>query len=119
MMTCGPGNRMLSAVRMRTVRVRQPKRRASAAHTPAITRSCRGLLRFMDPACPARTPSGNRGNPPLTPASIPRFCGYKGLMPTRLLLLADTHLPTRAKELRPSVWRAVEGADVVIHAGQV
>jgi uncharacterized protein len=38
-------------------------------------------------------------------------------MSTRLLLLADTHLPTRAKELRPSVWRAVERTDVVIHAG--
>lgn len=38
-------------------------------------------------------------------------------MPTRLLLLADTHLPTRAKELPPSVWRAADTADVVIHAG--
>ncbi|HUG51338.1 MAG TPA: metallophosphoesterase [Terrimesophilobacter sp.] len=38
-------------------------------------------------------------------------------MATRLLLLADTHLPTRAKELRASVWRAVDDADDVIHAG--
>lgn len=38
-------------------------------------------------------------------------------MPTRLLLLADTHLPRRAKDLPAEVWRAVEEADVVVHAG--
>ena len=38
-------------------------------------------------------------------------------MPTRLLLLADTHVPNRAKDLRQRVWRAVDDADVVIHAG--
>jgi putative phosphoesterase len=38
-------------------------------------------------------------------------------MPTRLLLLADTHLPKRARELTAEVWSAVEAADVVIHAG--
>ncbi|MCS5715777.1 metallophosphoesterase [Herbiconiux sp. CPCC 205716] len=38
-------------------------------------------------------------------------------MPTRLLLLADTHLPTRAKALPDEVWRAVDEADVVFHAG--
>ena len=36
---------------------------------------------------------------------------------TRLLLLADTHLPKRARELPPEVWRAVGQADVVVHAG--
>jgi uncharacterized protein len=36
---------------------------------------------------------------------------------TRLLLLSDTHLPVRAKALQPQVWRLVEEADVVIHAG--
>jgi putative phosphoesterase len=36
---------------------------------------------------------------------------------TRLLLLADTHLPKRARELPEQVWRAVEAADVVVHAG--
>jgi len=36
---------------------------------------------------------------------------------TSLLLLADTHLPKRAKALPEQVWRAVEAADVVIHAG--
>ena len=40
-----------------------------------------------------------------------------GPMPTRLLLLADTHLPKRAKDLPAEVWQAVEQADVVIHAG--
>ena len=35
----------------------------------------------------------------------------------RLLLLADTHLPKRAKDLPAQVWDAVEAADVVVHAG--
>ena len=38
-------------------------------------------------------------------------------MPTSLLLLSDTHLPKRARELTADVWNAVEAADVVIHAG--
>ena len=37
--------------------------------------------------------------------------------PVRLLLLADTHVPVRARDLPPEVWEAVEAADVVIHAG--
>ena len=36
---------------------------------------------------------------------------------TRLLILADTHLPKRARALPEEVWRAVEAADVVVHAG--
>ncbi|MDG6108500.1 metallophosphoesterase [Dactylosporangium aurantiacum] len=35
----------------------------------------------------------------------------------RLVLVADTHVPKRAKDLPPLVWAAVEAADVVIHAG--
>ncbi len=35
----------------------------------------------------------------------------------RLLLLADTHVPKRAKDLPPQVWDAVDAADVVLHAG--
>ncbi|MBG6237736.1 putative phosphoesterase [Mycetocola sp. CAN_C7] len=38
-------------------------------------------------------------------------------MPTRLLLLADTHVPNRARALPNQVWDAVESADVVLHAG--
>jgi putative phosphoesterase len=38
-------------------------------------------------------------------------------MTARLLLLADTHVPKRARDLPAEVWRAVETADVVIHAG--
>ena len=38
-------------------------------------------------------------------------------MATRLLLLADTHLPKRAKDLPGEVWDAVEQADLVLHAG--
>jgi putative phosphoesterase len=35
----------------------------------------------------------------------------------RLLLLADTHVPKRARELPDEVWDAVAAADVVVHAG--
>jgi putative phosphoesterase len=35
----------------------------------------------------------------------------------RLLLIADTHLPKRARDLPAEVWDEVERADVVIHAG--
>ena len=38
-------------------------------------------------------------------------------MTTRLLLIADTHLPKRARDLPEEVWRAVDGADLVLHAG--
>ena len=37
--------------------------------------------------------------------------------PVRVLLLADTHLPVRAKDLPAEVWAAVAAADVVVHAG--
>ena len=35
----------------------------------------------------------------------------------RLLLIADTHVPTRARDLPAQVWHEVAKADVVIHAG--
>ncbi|WP_328992680.1 metallophosphoesterase [Kribbella sp. NBC_01245] len=35
----------------------------------------------------------------------------------RLVLVSDTHLPKRAKDLPPALWHAIEAADVVIHAG--
>jgi putative phosphoesterase len=35
----------------------------------------------------------------------------------RLLLLADTHVPRRARDLPATVWDEVEAADVVVHAG--
>lgn len=35
----------------------------------------------------------------------------------RVLLMADTHLPKRARDLPGPVWRAVDDADVVVHAG--
>ncbi|MCB7137643.1 metallophosphoesterase family protein [Cellulosimicrobium marinum] len=38
-------------------------------------------------------------------------------MPTRLLLISDTHVPARARALPDQVWRAVDAADVVVHAG--
>lgn len=35
----------------------------------------------------------------------------------RLVILADTHVPRRARDLPVQVWQAVDTADVVIHAG--
>ena len=35
----------------------------------------------------------------------------------RLLLLADTHVPLRARRLPDQVWQAVDQADLVVHAG--
>lgn len=35
----------------------------------------------------------------------------------RLLLIADTHVPTRARDLPARVWDEVAAADVVVHAG--
>ncbi|WP_231251145.1 metallophosphoesterase family protein [Nocardioides furvisabuli] len=38
-------------------------------------------------------------------------------MATRVLLMADTHLPKRARDLPEALWRAVDEADLVVHAG--
>ncbi|GAA4907950.1 YfcE family phosphodiesterase [Tessaracoccus lubricantis] len=38
-------------------------------------------------------------------------------MPVSLVIIADTHLPKRARDLPPALWADVEAADVVIHAG--
>ncbi|MDQ3764030.1 MAG: metallophosphoesterase [Actinomycetota bacterium] len=35
----------------------------------------------------------------------------------KLLLMADTHVPHRARDLPEQLWRAVDEADVVVHAG--
>ena len=34
----------------------------------------------------------------------------------RLLLISDTHVPNRARDLPAVVWDAVDEADVVLHA---
>ncbi|MDQ5855434.1 MAG: metallophosphoesterase [Actinomycetota bacterium] len=35
----------------------------------------------------------------------------------KLLLMADTHVPKRARDLPAQLWRAIAEADVVVHAG--
>ncbi len=35
----------------------------------------------------------------------------------RLLIISDTHVPARARNLPAQVWDEVQGADVVVHAG--
>ena len=36
---------------------------------------------------------------------------------SRLLILSDTHVPARARDLPPAVWAEVDAADLVVHAG--
>jgi uncharacterized protein len=36
---------------------------------------------------------------------------------TRLVIIADTHVPKRARDLPEPVWRAIDVADAVVHAG--
>lgn len=38
-------------------------------------------------------------------------------MPTSLVIVSDTHLPSRAHDLPAPLWAAIEAADVVMHAG--
>ncbi|PZE79714.1 metallophosphoesterase [Curtobacterium sp. MCBD17_032] len=38
-------------------------------------------------------------------------------MTTSLVLLSDTHLPKRAKDLPPELWADIDAADLVVHAG--
>jgi len=38
-------------------------------------------------------------------------------MATNLLVLSDTHLPKRARELPAQLWADIEAADAVVHAG--
>lgn len=35
----------------------------------------------------------------------------------RLLIISDTHVPKRARDLPEPLWRAVDAADVTVHAG--
>ncbi|WP_345763941.1 metallophosphoesterase family protein [Diaminobutyricibacter sp. McL0608] len=37
--------------------------------------------------------------------------------PLRIVVMSDTHIPLRARILPDSLWRAVDDADVVVHAG--
>jgi putative phosphoesterase len=38
-------------------------------------------------------------------------------MTASLVIVSDTHVPLRARDLPTSVWAAIEAADVVLHAG--
>ena len=38
-------------------------------------------------------------------------------MPVSLVLISDTHVPKRARDLPHAVWAAIDDADVVVHAG--
>lgn len=40
---------------------------------------------------------------------------YRGWV--RLVITSDTHVPVRARDLPAPLWSAIDGADVVVHAG--
>jgi putative phosphoesterase len=46
-----------------------------------------------------------------------RLVRLGGVTSERLLIIADTHVPKRARTLPDQLWAAVEAADVVVHAG--
>jgi putative phosphoesterase len=62
---------------------------------------------------------GNHLQPQITtPGRAGKGRAWQDLaMPLNLLLLADTHVPKRARALPAQVWAAVESSDVVFHAG--
>jgi uncharacterized protein len=43
-------------------------------------------------------------------------CDHR-VVPVSLVVMADTHVPRRARDLPPVLWTAVEAADLVVHAG--
>jgi putative phosphoesterase len=58
--------------------------------------------------------SWGRGRPPVRARLVEPFLDNG---PVRLLLMSDTHVPKRARDLPRQLWSAVDEADVVIHAG--
>lgn len=49
---------------------------------------------------------------------VPKRVGlFTGAVTTQVVLVADTHVPKRARGLQAQVWSVIENADVVIHAG--
>ena len=58
-----------------------------------------------------------RGGVAVTPAPMTRSRGLVEDGRVRLLLIADTHVPRRARDLPAQVWDEVAHADVVVHAG--
>lgn len=49
--------------------------------------------------------------------SIGRVAATPSSTSVRVLALADTHVPARARDLPARVWQAVDDADLVVHAG--
>lgn len=52
-----------------------------------------------------------------TARAVSQRRGTMSRMTLRLLLIADTHVPSRAKDLPVQLWQEVGQADVVFHAG--
>ena len=79
-----------------------------------LRRRRRGLRRRL-PAHSVTLSGPSRPRPSTTAGPLPLRAPRSGRM--RLLLLADTHVPRRARDLPGQVWDEVDRADVVVHAG--
>jgi putative phosphoesterase len=44
-------------------------------------------------------------------------CWLRVVLALRVLLISDTHVPQRARDLPPVLWGEMDAADVVVHAG--
>jgi uncharacterized protein len=80
----------------------------SARAAVSVTRTSAMYFRIL-PRASASAPVGSEGDD-----FVPRKAT---LLMTKLLIMSDTHVPARAKDLPAELWAAVGGADVVIHAG--
>ena len=117
------------------------------APTAPVGLACGGAQRGSRPAelprwcrCPGELTAADtlawdrdRGEPPLTAGlsdeeepcsdngspgpSHPRRRDQCEAVAVQLLIVSDTHVPSRAKTLPDEVWDAVDAADVVVHAG--
>lgn len=65
----------------------------------------------------ARCQAGKHGTLVSSVRRLTRVGSEDGRVTTRMLLMADTHLPKRARDLPDELWRAVAEADLVVHAG--
>src|SRR5690606_36613160 len=76
-------------------------------------------LRHREPAADRCGPRRGPGLVPALGGAPPRLVppGLSAGGPVRLLLLADTHVSLRARQLPDRVWAEVAAADLVVHAG--
>jgi putative phosphoesterase len=63
-----------------------------------------------------RVPQSSNWSAELSAATKVSACDH-GVVPVSVVLISDTHVPKRARDLPHSLWAQIESADVVVHAG--